>query len=298
MVTPIRILLQTTIPATADDWSIDRFSMLRDYLATLQAEDGSPLCHVVARDREADAAGNDPILSTLGTSDFDELWLFAVDVGDGLSPLDAEGIAAFHRRGGGILATRDHQDLGCSLANLSGIGTLHFFHTINPDPDPSRHCCDDTYTATIQWPNYHSGANGNYQRIKPLEPLHPLLVNPDAPSGVIEFLPAHPHEGAVGAAEGEANARAIAVGTSLTTGREFALAIAVDRTTDADGHILGRVVAESTFHHFCDYNWDARAGAPSFVDEPPGDTMQTEPRALADTHAYMRNLVLWLAGAL
>jgi hypothetical protein len=33
----------------------------------------------------------------------------------------------------------------------------------------------------------------------------------------------------------------------------------------------GRAVAQSTFHHFADYNWDTRLGAPSFVDEPPSD---------------------------
>jgi hypothetical protein len=32
MLRPIRILLQTTIPTTEDDWSIERFSLLRDYL--------------------------------------------------------------------------------------------------------------------------------------------------------------------------------------------------------------------------------------------------------------------------
>lgn len=57
---PIRILLQTTIPASADDWSIERFSLLRDYLGSLVNENGFPLCQVVARNRESDAEGNDP----------------------------------------------------------------------------------------------------------------------------------------------------------------------------------------------------------------------------------------------
>ncbi|HYE61184.1 MAG TPA: hypothetical protein VD997_04240, partial [Phycisphaerales bacterium] len=62
---PIRILLQTTIPTTEDDWSIARFSMLREYLASLKDEAGAALCEVVARDRERDAEGNDPVLSRL-----------------------------------------------------------------------------------------------------------------------------------------------------------------------------------------------------------------------------------------
>jgi hypothetical protein len=55
-------------------------------------------------------------------------------------------------------------------------------------------------------------------------------------------------------------------------------------------------VVQSTFHHFCDYNWDIAAGCPSFVDEPPGDAMARHPEARRDIETYMGNLVLWLAG--
>ena len=44
-----------------------------------------------SRNREPDAEGNDRVLSVLDTTDFDELWLFAVDTGDGLSKTDCEG---------------------------------------------------------------------------------------------------------------------------------------------------------------------------------------------------------------
>jgi hypothetical protein len=291
---PIRILLQTTVPSTDDNWSIDRLSMLRDYLVSLTDDAGNPVCDVVARDRQLDANGDDPILSTLGDADFDELWLFALDMGDGLSSNDYAGIAAFHRSGGGILTTRDHQDLGISLCGLGEIGALHFFQSRHRDPDPAQHCIDDTDTPTISWPNYHSGRNGDYQRITPIEPIHPLLRNPDSPSGIIELFPAHPHEGAVGVPVGS-NARVIATGISQTTGRSFNLVVAIDRSEAIDGKSHGRVIAQSTFHHFADYNWDVSKGCPSFVDEPEGDGMQTEPSALADIHAYVRNLVAWLA---
>lgn len=294
MKTPIRILLQTTIPTTEDDWNINRFSLLRDYLASLTDEAGQPLCQVTARDRTNDAEGNDPVLSTIDQSEFDELWLFAVDVGDGITPKECQAISRFRQRGGGMMVTRDHQDLGSSLCNLGGIGAAHYFHTRNLDPDQSRRCNDDIYTTTISWPNYHSGRNGDYQIIQPSQPIHALLLNPDVASGRIERLPAHPHEGAVGVPAGETNARVIATGTSQISGREFNLAVAFDRVVE-DGHRLGRALAESTFHHFCDYNWDTRMGCPSFVTESPGNTMQTEPQALADLKRYLRNLVIWLA---
>jgi len=288
----IKVLLQTTIPMTEDDWHIERFSMLRDYLASLQDEAGNPLCEVVARNREADAIGNDPVLSTLDQSDFDEMWLFAVDTGNGLTEKECAAIGAFREKGGGLLLTRDHQDLGSSICNLAGIGSAHYFHTRNLDPDAARQAIDDVQTNTISWPNYHSGRNGDYQVIAPVEPVHELLRNPAAPGGTIQFFPAHPHEGGVGIPAEEKHARVVAMGKSLVTQRPFNLMVAFERPADTQ---TGRAIAEASFHHFADYNWNPELGAPSFVSEPVGDGVQGEPRALEDIKAYVGNVARWLA---
>ena len=78
MANPIHILLQTTIPNAEDDWNIDRFSLLREHLASIRNGD-TPAYKVTVRNREVNAAGNDVVLSVLDTTDVDELWLFAVD---------------------------------------------------------------------------------------------------------------------------------------------------------------------------------------------------------------------------
>jgi hypothetical protein len=44
----IQILLQTTIPPIKDDWNITRFSLLRDYLASLTDNDGNSTFEVTA----------------------------------------------------------------------------------------------------------------------------------------------------------------------------------------------------------------------------------------------------------
>ena len=44
--------------------------------------------------------------------------------------------------------------------------------------------------------------------------VHELMRNPNSTSGVIEYFPAHPHEGAVGVPEDEEHAEVIATGTS------------------------------------------------------------------------------------
>lgn len=292
MAAPIRILLQTTIPTIEDDWNISRFSMLRDHLAGLRDEEGAPLFLVTARDRTPPGAP-DPVLSTIDRSDFDELWLFAVDTGDGLHAEDCAAVARFRRNGGGLMVTRDHMDLGCSVCTLGGVGNAHFFHSRNVEPDESCHVPDDRGTTEILWPNYHSGANGDFQLIAPVGPPHPLLSDPDAPDGLIRYLPAHPHEGAVGAPPDDPSARVIATGVSKASGRRFNIAVAFEPSADG-----GPGLAESTFHHFADYNWDPAAGSPSFVSEPPGDGLARSPDAQRAVRHYVRNLALWLAGRL
>jgi hypothetical protein len=292
---PIRILLQTTIPRIEDDWSIERFSLLREYLSSLKDEKGDRLFEVAARNREANAAGDDAVLSQIDSSDLDEVWLFAVDAGNGLSVKDCEGITRFRRRGGGIVVTRDHEDLGSSSCTIGGVGAAHFFHTHHTDPDESRHTRDDQDTKAISWPNYHSGSNGDYQRVTAVEPVHELMSNTASSSGLIEFFPAHPHEGGVGVPKSERHARLIATGTSQATGRPFNLAVAFERAQDIYENNLGRAVAESSFHHFVDYNWDIDRGCPSFVVEPPGDGIKREPHKLEHIKTYVRNLALWLA---
>jgi hypothetical protein len=287
---PIPILLQTTIPSITDDWHIGRFGLLRRYLESVTGEDGNPLFRVTARDRVP--PGNpDPVLAALDESDYRELWLFAVDTGDGLTEEDCAGISRFRRRGGGLLVTRDHMDLGSSVCTLAGVGAAHYFHSKNPEPDPARRRIDDPYTRQILWPNYHSGANGDYQEIEPTGEPHTVLSDPTAPGGVIRYLPAHPHEGAVGAPEGDPTARVIATGRSRVTGVRFNIAVAFEPSAEA-----GPAIAQSTFHHFADYNWDPGMGAPSFVDEPPGDGLARFTPARLATERYVRNLALWLAG--
>jgi len=284
------ILLQTTIEYTRDDWSIERFSKLAEFLSNVRDNDGKTLFRITTRNRQNLSTGDDPTLSRLDESEFDQLWIFGVDTGSGLGTADCEAISRFRDRGGAILASRDHQDLGISLCTLGGIGEAHHFHSKNPEPDPARRAVDDTQTPSISWPNYHSGSNGDFQHVETMQPLHPIMRNPANASGSIEFLPAHPHEGAVSVPAGEQHARVAAVGRSVITGNPFNLAVAFERNR------RGPAVADSSFHHFLDYNLDPRAGCPSFVTEPPGHGMLENPQALADTMAYIENIARWFAG--
>ncbi len=246
---------------------------------------------VTARNR--DVGEDDSILSTLDTLDYDQLWLIAVDTGAGLSSQDAAGIMRFRERGGGVVTARDHHDLGSCLLALGSIGALNHFHTQNPEPHA---CRDDLDTPSISWPNYHSGANGDYQPVF-VPYRHELLRTTKTRSGRIEWFPAHPHEGAVSAPADNPAARVVACGRSTVTGRLFNLAVCLEGETTRDGRRLGRVVACSTFHHFADMNWDTDTGAPSFVTEAPGDEIKRDPSRLAIFKDYVHNIASWLAVA-
>ena len=289
----INVLLQTTIAPDPNDWCIERFSLLQAYLSGAREVDGTPLFNVTARNLLA-GGQPDPVLSALHDSDFDELWLFAVDIGNGLTPEDSDGINRFHRRGSGLMVTRDHMDLGSSVCTLGcGPAAAHHFHTKNEDPDLSRRCIDDPYTSNILWPNYHSGANGDFQHVRAVGVSHAVLRDPLSQDGLVRYLPSHPHEGSVCPPAGDPTARVILESRSAVTGRSFNLAVAFEPAADG-----GPAIAQSTFHHFCNYNWDIASGAPTFVSEPPGEGMKEFPEALRSTQQYVHNVALWLAGRL
>lgn len=269
-----RILLQTTIADHPDDWTIERFSLLAGELRRAGHQ-------VIARNRARD--DDDPVLAHVDVLGYDQLWLMAVDVGQGLTAAEADAIVRFRRGGGGVLTARDHQQLGSCLLRLGSLGAVNRFHDASVDPETM---CDDRGTPEISWPNFHSGANGDYQPVLVDGPVHPLLRTARTASGRIEWFPAHPHEGLVIA--DVPGATALAQGRSLVTGRRFTLAVALD-----DG-LLGRAVAESTFHHFADYNWDTASGAPSFVSEAPGTQIKADPSRLDAFKDYVRNVAVWL----
>ena len=87
----------------------------------------------------------------------------------------------------------------------------------------------------------------------------------------------------------------IATGASQVTHRPFNLVVAFERVTDGHGNTLGRAIADSSFHHLVDYNWDTSKGCPSFVAEPPSDEIREHPQRLGDIKTYVRNASLWLA---
>jgi hypothetical protein len=82
-------------------------------------------------------------------------------------------------------------------------------------------------------------------------------------------------------------------GRSRATGAVFNISVAFE-----PGRHGGPAIAQSTIHHFSDYNWAPLSGCPSFVSEKPGDRLEWMPEAMADTHRYAVNIAAWLCGTL
>jgi len=71
--------------------------------------------------------------------------------------------------------------------------------------------------------------------------------------------------------------------------------LTTDHEAKTDGTWTGRGIAQSSFHHLVDYNWDVAKGAPSSVAEKPGHEVERNPEGLSGIRQYVKNAVSWLS---
>lgn len=255
---------------------------------------------------------------------YDEVWFFGFNAG---SSLDAAEIALMNQfmaapKFGGVLTTGDHASLGEGLCgSITRVGQMRrypappsfpygwnttlvkrpFNASEPPDPQggpPPYYNFDDQsddIPQTIRWKCYW--ANLLYRR------PHPVLCSQQGP---IDVLPDHQHEG-------EALAPAVAGDPNWPTksgNQEAPEVIAWGRIKDPsaakygqeigvisayNGHMVdvGRILADSTWHHWFDINLIglSGAGAPytGFAATPAGQA------ALKKIDAYYLNCGVWLA---
>ncbi|HEV3152953.1 MAG TPA: hypothetical protein VGZ02_04050 [Candidatus Baltobacteraceae bacterium] len=230
----MKILIQTTTSRFDGDWHAATFSTL----AKVLQNDGHT---VVSRDREPGEDGSDPVLSSLAESDFGQLWLMAADRGNALSPKDVRAILRFRERGGGVLTAREHENYGTSILNLGTLGAVNHFKNFNPERGVRG--------------RRRSRPQRDYRRIVALEPVHEVLRSANSPTGLVEFFPDHPNEGALSVPGHVPYARAIAASQGGPDGRTVNLAIAIENEPAAGGRPCGRAIAISSIHQFTDPVW-------------------------------------------
>jgi hypothetical protein len=252
------------------------------------------------------------------SADFDEIWLFGSSPGDLLTAGEKAALADFmdHHKGG-VLATGDHAALGQGIAGaVPRAGKMRLYPapdafppgwntTIVEGSDPGTtydfNDQSDDVPQQIRWKKYplwSPFATPFRRNVRP----HPLLCGP---SGPIDVLPDHEHEGeaivpaTLPAAEwpsgpgGQVKPEVIAWGrikdpSATKTGQEIGVISAYD------GHEaqVGRVAADATWHHFFDINLNGLPGDPVYKGFSASASGQA---ALKKIEAYYLNLAVWLA---
>jgi hypothetical protein len=254
---------------------------------------------------------------------YDEIWFYGYNAGHSLSAAEVALMEQFMAapKFGGVLTTGDHSDLGQGLCEqIPRVGQMRLY----PAPDP----VPPVWNTTLEKRPFHAGEPADPP--SPGQPLnfddqsddipqtirlkryavsvlfarpHPLLCGPDGP---IDVLPDHEHEG-------EALAPAVAGNAgwpSLNGHQEAPEVVAWGKVKDPtankagqeigvisayNGHMVdvGRISADSTWHHWFDINLIglSGAGAPytGFAASAQGQA------ALKKIDAYYLNCGVWLA---
>lgn len=257
-------------------------------------------------------------LTDLNLNDYDQVWFFGIGSTPELEPAEVTALQAFMAapKFGGVLVTGDHASLGRSIAGQVPRAGQMRLYPAPPSSPPTWNTtlvegadADTTYDFIEQ-------SDDRPQRIRlkryPLFPStvfrrrsrpHQVFCGPDGP---ITLLPDHQHEGeaiAPNVAAGDAmwptkngyqeKPEVIAWGrikdpTASKAGQEIGVASAYN------GHTVdvGRILADSTWHHWFDINLTGEnpSGEYAGFDATPAGQA-----ALKVIDAYFLNCGVWLS---
>jgi hypothetical protein len=286
------------------------FHGLKQVIATLTANH-YPWVHfeVTTVHRSLDPTADHQSLdlaAALALDAFEELWIYSIMSVPQLTPSELTAAQAFtDAHQGGVLITGDHADLGMAFGNLPRAGKMRQL------PAPPN--VGPTWNTTLR-----SGADTVFefddQSDSVPQPLslrwywagllwrapHQVLCSPLGP---IDIFPDHQHEGealappATPTSEwpGGVSAEVIASGTIIdpssdTVGRQ----VGVLSAYEGHGQSVGRILADSTWHHHFDINLRGLPGntaRPGFVTPGTADWITTAKKI---EHFYV-NAGIWLA---
>lgn len=217
-------------------------------------------------------------------SDFDQVWLFGIG-GVGLDAAEIDAVTGYMDGGGGLFATGDHAALGNSLCgSLPRVKDMRYWADFgsgevsmggarrNDTNQPSGGAAASTYfndqsDAIPQRISAHRFGSG---RPHPLLSISPRLRI----SGVIDIMPDHPHEGEckpettfeVNGVEvsSQTIATSFVIGGNTGGGKSATEPHCFPSIAVWDGSKAnaGRVVVDSTWHHFININLTATANGP------------------------------------
>ena len=262
--------------------------------------------------------------TSVNLNDYDQVWLFGILSGlSGLPANELTVVENYMNNGGGLFATGDHGSLGSSLcANITRVKDMrHWKDTPNSNDnfnevsmngkrrnDTNRPAPGQAVSLYFDNQSDNIPQNIGFKTFTGGLP-HPLLSIKTSlrPSGIIDIMPDHPHEGECkpetsftvnGVTVPTQNiATSFVLGGSTTHG-----GIGGKTPTDPhcfpsigvwDGHLAnaGRIVVDSTWHHFVNINLN---GVGSTIDLS-GIQSGLSNSDLDVIKQYFMNISLWMS---
>lgn len=259
-------------------------------------------------------------------NDFDQVWLFGINSGTGLPAAELTVVDSYMNGGGGLFATGDHGYLGSSLCgNITRVKDMRYW---SDNPLVSTNDVNEVSMTGIRRNDTNRPKSGDttslyFDNQSDSIPQniavttfgagmpHPLLSISTSikPSGIIDIMPDHPHEGECKPSTSftvntvtvptQIIATSFVLGGSTTgggTGKALTEPHCFPSIAVWDGRLAnaGRIVVDSTWHHFVNINLNG-AGSSWFPDDIPGLQSGLTTADFNVIRQYYMNISLWMS---
>ncbi len=217
---------------------------------------------------------------------YDQVWLFGIGSNYALGSNENDIIEDYMNKGGGLFATGDHGALGVSLCGgIPRVKDMRYWDHTAPAPESEVSMVEHRRNDTNKLKPGETDTNFTNQEDDIPQTIHAKMYNglphyllsaPTSirPSGIIDIMPDHPHEGEVKPEiefevinpknGNEHTIRTQNIATSFVLGgiQSGAKAPTTPHCFPSigvfDGRVanVGRIVVDSTWHHFVNINLD------------------------------------------
>ena len=224
--------------------------------------------------------------TSVAINDFDQVWLFGIDSGTPINATENTAIENYMNGGGGLFATGDHGSLGRAMCgNIARVKDMRHWSDFPSSPDLTNEVSmggwkrNDTNrpaegdATSLFFDNQSDNIPQTIGvRMFGTGLPHPLLSCSSSirPSRIIDIMPDHPHEGECKQEttfmanginiQSQIIATSFVLGGSTTNGGDGGKALTVPHcfpsiaVWDGRSANVGRIVIDSTWHHFVNIN--------------------------------------------
>lgn len=261
--------------------------------------------------------------TSVTVNDFDQVWLFGINSGAGLPAAELTIVENYMNGGGGLFATGDHGSLGSALcSNIQRVKDMRHWADTSATNDVNEVSMSGKRRNDTNRPRsgdatslFFDNQSDNVPQTIAVRTFgaglpHTLLSIKTSlrPSGIIDIMPDHPHEGECKnetsftvngvAVPTQIIATSFVLGGSTTNGGNGGKAATDPHCFPSiavwDGRLAnaGRIVVDSTWHHFVNINLN---GAGSNGSDLPGQQPGLSTANFTVIRQYYMNIALWIS---